>query len=101
MSEERTMVVQVSGKRGERQAYWRQVMESFCASGETVQHFCREHGLSPASFYQWRKKLMATEGDTAHPGFIDLGELSTRTSAGRLEIRLDLGGGLMLQVVRG
>jgi hypothetical protein len=34
-------------------------------------------------------------------GIRNLGELAPATSTGRLEIRLDLGGGLMLQVVRG
>ncbi|MEN9926734.1 MAG: hypothetical protein RL268_2860 [Pseudomonadota bacterium] len=98
------MAVQVSGKRNERRAYWVQVMESFHASGETARGFCQQRGINPASFYQWRKKLAeagAPASARSFPGFIDLGELAPATSTSRLEIRLDLGGGLMLQVVRG
>lgn len=98
------MAVQMSVTRNERQAYWGQLFEAFQRSGETVSAFCRQQGISPASFYHWRKKLAATSShadDQPLPGFIDLGALGTAGSAGRLEIRLDLGGGLMLQVVRG
>lgn len=98
------MAVQVSGKRSERRAYWSKVIESFHTSGETARGFCHQRGINPASFYQWRKKLAAAgapAGATSFPGFIDLGELAAGSSAGRLEIRLDLGGGLTLQVVRG
>lgn len=95
------MALQVSSKRSERRAYWARVMESFDTSGETTRGFCQQRGINPASFYQWRKKLAAPADAPSFPGFIDLGKLAATPSGGRLEIRLDLGGGLMLQVVRG
>ena len=55
------MGVQGGSKRDERKAYWRKVMEAFHASGETVRGFCRERGINPASFYQWRNKLVSAE----------------------------------------
>lgn len=43
--------------RVERRRGWEQVIEEQSGSGVSVAEFCRENGLSPTSFYQWRKKL--------------------------------------------
>jgi hypothetical protein len=43
--------------RAARVAYWRGLMEEHSRSGLAVPAFCKERGLSVASFYQWRKKL--------------------------------------------
>ena len=37
--------------------FWRLVIESQAASGLSVNRFCEKEGISPSSFYQWRKKL--------------------------------------------
>lgn len=90
--------------RGERRRFWCEQLSDFEAAGGTVSDFCRQRGLSPASFYQWRKKLSSEKANPAASlpaGFIDLGELALAAGSGRLEIRLDFGGGLVLQVVRG
>lgn len=88
---------------------WREVLERFAQSGLTARAFCDREGISTASFYRWRSIL---EGSPQKPrsqkspmvadpaaGFVDLGALST--SASRLEVRLDLGGGVLLHLVRG
>ena len=58
-------------------------------------------------FYRWRRLLGEADiGDRLirpadhSPGFVDLGALSS-TGADRLELTLDLGGGLVLHLVRG
>jgi len=62
------------------------------------------------TFYGWRSRLrrraavaedrvVVREQKREPAGFIDLGALSGGSS--RCEIRLDLGGGVVLQVVRG
>ncbi len=80
-------------------------------SGLSVRDFCRREGLNAWTFYGWRSQLRGrapvdeepSTGDAAPgepaSGFIDLGALGGGPS--RCEIRLDLGGGLVLQVVRG
>lgn len=91
---------------------WHELITRQEKSGQSVQEFCRVEGLNAWTFYGWRSRLVHGAGkrderparnlprQVAKPGaqFIDLGEL--RESASRCEIRLDLGGGVVLQVVR-
>jgi transposase len=42
-------------ERKERQ--WRRRISQWRASGLSVQAFCAQHGLTPASFYHWRRVL--------------------------------------------
>jgi len=82
-------------------------------SGQTVQEFCEREGLNAASLYGWRVRLrQEPSGKKASPQvfrrgraknstgeFIDLGAIDA--SRGRFEVRLDLGGGVLLHLVRG
>ena len=95
---------------------WRAVVEGFGGSGLTVPAYCAREGTCTASFYRWRSVLSpssiqrlsrnhprntppATSPASRPPAaFVDLGSLRER---GRVELRLDLGDGLMLQVSRG
>ena len=88
---------------------WREMLSRFVDSGLTTEAFCRREAVSTASFYRWRKLLgMAPAPDRAlarrppldssPSGFVDLGTLGERRE--RVELRLDLGGGLTLQLVR-
>jgi len=90
---------------------WREILARFNTSGESVSAFCRAEGLSANSLRRWQDRL---ESDTtpipaqakpqARSGFVDLGLLNNQAggtvAAPRLEIRLDLGAGVMLHVVR-
>lgn len=88
---------------------WRAVLGRFAESGLTVQAFCEREAVAVASFYQWRAKVggavgepksHATAGESLkRAGFVDLGALSASVS--RMELRLDLGGGVLLHRVRG
>lgn len=90
---------------------WRELVTRQARSGLSVQAFCRQERLNAWSFYGWRSRLRerTAVAETAAvgrsretepaAGFIDLGALSRSSS--RCEIRLDLGGGVVLQVVRG
>lgn len=90
---------------------WRELVARQAGSGLSVQAFCRQERLNTWTFYGWRSRLRARTataettavGDPTDTepaaGFIDLGALSRSSS--RCEIRLDLGGGVVLQVVRG
>jgi len=110
-------VEQIKRKRLGSKA-WREVLERFATSNESVRQFCGREGLSTETFRRWRVRLAATSGQTAaslgecKPGaahFVDLGSLgaeptSSAVSTGsprRLELKLDLGGGMTLVLVRG
>jgi hypothetical protein len=88
---------------------WRELVERQARSGLSVQAFCRREGIRPWGLYGWRSRLrgeakrdvpMVNRSASPEPtaGFIDLGALEPRST--RCEIRLDLGGGVVLQVVR-
>jgi putative transposase len=91
---------------------WREIVDRQVHSGSTAAQFCESEGLSLASFYGWRSKLrqksdagpgsvaVTTRAAETKPGrFIDLGALGM--SGPRIEVRLELGGGVALQLVRG
>ncbi|HEY4969375.1 MAG TPA: transposase [Steroidobacteraceae bacterium] len=86
---------------------WRGLIARFEESGLTAIAFCEREGVSSKSFYRWRTRLSAagqaatrTAARVASPApeFIDLGAL--RGGSSRLELRLDLGGGVLLHLVR-
>jgi transposase-like protein len=41
----------------ERQRYWRELIGRQRSSGRSIAAFCRETGVSVASFYEWKRKL--------------------------------------------
>jgi len=85
-------------------ADWRRVLAQQVGSGLSVAAFCARERLSAASFYQWRSRLreeppgeQPTE-PAVRGAFVDLGALG---SSSRLELRIELGGVLVVQVARG
>jgi len=94
---------------------WREVLGRFDGSGMSIHAFCEREGVSASSFHRWRLRLAtmpalpAAPEDEAVPtptpstmGFIDLGSLAREGApTGRLDLKLDLGGGLTLHLVRG
>lgn len=98
---------QGKGARRSRQE-WRSLLAKLEGSGLGVGAFCRREAISAASLYRWRNLLNeggaggeAVVGKRA-PAFVDLGTLSsTDARQARIEIKLDLGDGLVLHLVRG
>lgn len=87
---------------------WRQVLSRFSGSGLGVEAFCARAGISDTSFYRWRSRLGASVeradamDNPPTESFIDAGPLRSEvTRPARLELTLDLGGGLQLHLVRG
>ena len=102
----------MSGIRRQRRSAegWRVLLTRFASSGQTVRAFCQGEAISPASFYRWRSLLGVATGHvpvasalplaTTPTGFVDLGQLVSPPSSPSFELQLDLGGGLMLHLVR-
>jgi transposase-like protein len=91
------------------EATWREIFARQAASGLLVSEFCRQERINPGIFRRWRMRLESPSGrsvkakpqpggsGTAKP-FVELGALSPGS---RCEIRVELGGGVVLSVVRG
>lgn len=96
----------MKGKGSRRSRHeWRSLLAKFDGGDMGVEAFCRREAISAASLYRWRN-LLGNGAETAvidrAPAFVDLGSLSTAgVSALRLELKLDLGHGLILHLVRG
>lgn len=101
-----------------KEAAWRSRLLRQAQSGKTIAAFCRDESVSTASFHIWRSKLAAASGHAANPtqpaAFIDLGTIantsgvtsmvhppaSVPTPIAGIDIRIDLGGGIILTITR-
>ncbi len=103
------MVERKKGKGSRRSRHeWRTLLAKLDDSGLGVDAFCRREAISVASLYRWRN-LLSDGGDGGDvpvsnkaPAFVDLGTLNAASSSRpRIELKLDLGDGLILHLVRG
>lgn len=83
---------------------WGTLLAKFDDSGLGVAAFCRREAISAASLYRWRRLLGEggeVVGRETAPTFVDLGTLnSVATPRPRIDLKLDLGDGLILHLVR-
>jgi len=101
------MAERKKGKGSRRNRHeWQSLLAKFDGGDMGVEAFCRRQAISVASFYRWRSLLGNGGGgagltsDTV-PAFVDLGTLDTAASSKpRIELKLDLGDGLTLHLVR-
>lgn len=102
------------GKKGKgswrSQNEWQSLLAKFGGSGSGigVEAFCRREAISSASFYRWRSRLShggdggAIEGGKTASAFVDLGTLNCQSAPrAQFDLRVDLGDGLVLHLVRG
>ena len=101
----------MAGRRGRKwirrdESQWRAPLSRFSGSGLTVATFCERESVSTASFHRWRERIQERESAEmivapSAPAFLDLGCLEASASrAVPIDLRLDLGGGLSLHLVR-
>jgi hypothetical protein len=95
----------------DRGTFWRELIERRRHSGLSVAQFCAEVSVSPASFYQWQRKLCgdAAPENNAQPDRRAASQLvpvhivpdapASHDSAGRLEV--DLPGQIHLRIPAG
>ncbi len=95
------------------EALWRQRMKDHAGSGQSVVSYCRDHGLVVATFHWWKARLrksssaLVVKKALSEVPFIDLGSVNPMASthtvpvAGAcVDIRLDLGLGMVLTITR-
>jgi hypothetical protein len=97
----------VAGVLQRREARWRETITRQEGSGLSVAAFCRKERINAWTLYGWRSRLRGVRDKTVSEplpvrapsgGFIDLGAL--REGDAGWEIRLELGGGVVLQLRR-
>lgn len=111
--------VEVRGKAWQRhgEETWRAMIERQRASGMSILAFCEREGVSRSSFGRWRSLLArratgaqrleeCTVGERAavagpRSGFVDAGMLHMGGVSEPVEMRLELGGGIVVTIRRG
>lgn len=98
----------MAGHKVRSQDQWLTLLQKFAVSDVSIADFCRQEGISEGSFYRWRHLLTTGQlrprpiTDEIPASFIELGTLTpAATDSSRLDIRLELGGGIVLHLVRG
>ena len=110
--------------KAQRETAWRNRLARFAASKLTVEAFCRRESVPVGTFYGWQARLRARDADAgtaprttlalSPSPFLDLGPVNSLTSRAaspsrdhapyhartNLDIRLDLGGGVVLHIAR-
>lgn len=94
---------------------WRAVLERFEGAAMTVQEFCLREGLTRSSFTRWRARLRTSArrlpsavvakaaGRGPEPSFVDLGLVGAAAPPAEraaVDLRIELGAGLSLHLVR-
>lgn len=102
-----------------RQQQWRDEQEQFEASGLTARKFCELNQLNPSTFYKRRERLVELSVDNVVATsqkvatFIDAGSIDSSVNPSArapelvdsqapptLELRIDLGAGIILTLTR-
>jgi putative transposase len=104
----------------QRETAWRERLARFAGGRQTVAAFCRREAVSVATFYHWRARLLTgAQRALSRPArapvtsaFIDLGSVDAGLASSPvpahaptapttpINLRLDLGGGVVLHIVR-
>ena len=63
-------------RSAEKEAYWRKMLRRQRDSGLTVRQFCKDHGLSEASFFSWQREIAIRDRQAA--GTTEKGSSSLR-----------------------
>lgn len=66
----------MSKRNPEKEAYWRKMVREQRRSGMTVRQFCKDHGLSEASFFSWQREIGIRDRQAA--GTTENGSSSSR-----------------------
>jgi putative transposase len=119
---EEPMGKQGAAWRRQREREWHERLARQAVSGQSVAAFCRSKGIAEGTFYWWRAHLRSKRLDAEHgqaeavapAAFIDVGMVTSvaasnssapavdrpRERCGEIEVRIDLGAGLLLQIVK-
>jgi transposase-like protein len=86
----------------EREAFWREALGRYAASGMSVRAFCQRERLTESAFYAWRRTIAQRDGDRrqrgtpGRPNFLPL--RVTHHAAPDSSISIELAGGRVLRL---
>lgn len=82
-----------------RQA-WADRVDRFQQSNQTVAEFCHAEGISPASLYQWRKKLRRDDAAVIRPvpAFVPVKLPAPHASSPTTVMSVELPGGVRVRI---
>lgn len=86
--------------RSETAALWSKRLERFAQSQMTIADFCKSEGVSPASFYHWKKRMLSqTRPPTTPSKFVPvaLPTASAEPSRGGA-VNIELPGGIRIRI---
>jgi len=78
-------------------AQWQHLLADWQQSELSVADWCRQHGVSTASFYQWRKKLLPSSPESETSPWQALPPVES-TVAPEWQMELSLPGGAVLRI---
>jgi hypothetical protein len=83
---------------------WRALIEAQARSGLSIAAFCRARGVCIGSMDNWRKRLRAEDSrpeavELSPPAFVEIAQPMRALDAG-VKLRLELGGGVVLELSR-
>ncbi len=82
-------------------AQWLRLIAEQSESGLGQVAFCRTRGLSPSSFFHWKRKLAARPMANDEAVMADFVELTgDAAGSGSWEVEFDLGAGIVLRLRR-
>ena len=82
-------------------AQWRRLIAEQATGEVGVGQFCRERGLAPSSFRNWKRKLGGCGASDASPAeFVELTVPDTSSHGAQWDVELDLGDGTVLRFRR-
>ena len=55
----------MSRRSPEKETHWRKMVRQQRRSGMTVRQFCKDHGLSEASFFSWQREIAIRDRQAA------------------------------------
>ena len=76
---------------------WQQLIEKFEPTRQTIEVFCKTHGIATFSFYKWRASISAVEPSST-PLFVPLTTQQPSYQPQQWDIELELGHGLVLRI---
>lgn len=80
--------------RSASEGLWRERIAAQARSGLSALAYCDQEGVSPQSFYAWRRRLQLAKSNQEPPLFVPV-ELAAVSPSGS-ELRIELPGGVAL-----
>jgi len=74
----------------EKEVFWRDQIGRQAASGVSIRQYCRDHELSEASFYLWRRELRLRDRENSANGGLPSGLVAVDVVGSASEAKLEI-----------